>query len=467
MKEPISSISTPSGQRILIRAGAIMDGCAHAHIPGCLLVRCSKRPGGIELIVEAVAAHIEPGSDMHIVDMPGDLLMPALVNAHCHLDLTSVGPQPRPSQFHDWLATVRSLRPQEPAQIRASVQQGIELSLAGGVVAVGDIAGSTRTGPSLVPWRTLRDSPLEGVSFLEFFSIGKGSQQRLDGLERVLEEAGCDRSMLGLQPHAPYSVNLAGYARAIELARRYKLPLATHLAESIEERSFIVRGTGPQRVLLQTLGLWDYQELTHIGLGKHPIVHLSGALAQARWLIAHANDCPDEALDPLAETGARVVYCPRAHDYFGLERTLGAHRYRDMLEWGICVCLGTDSIVNLPPESARAPGGRISVFDEARVLYRRDRTDPTLLVRMMTTNGAEALGLERSRYTFAPGCAIAGVVAVRTESDNPIRSAFEGDSPPRLVLGPSVRDASSASSALNSLGRGDPEADSGSTYSAF
>jgi len=139
-------------------------------------------------------------------------------------------------------------------------------------------------------------------------------------------------------------------------------------------------------------------------------------------------------LSVLARTDASVVYCPRAWLYFGFDQSVGPHRYREMMARGVRVCLGTDSIVNLPEGSDSARGGRISVLDEARELHRRGGVDNATLLRMMTTSGAEALRLEVSSFRFAAGHEIAGVVAVRTGRSDPLESLFREYAAPRLLF---------------------------------
>ncbi|GAB4383947.1 MAG: amidohydrolase family protein [Phycisphaerales bacterium] len=426
----------------LVRAAAVADERGILARPGCVLL--ARRDSLADVVVLDVAERIDPPPGSSVLDRRDDILIPGLVNAHCHLDLTAVGPRPRPKEggFTAWLAMLRDLRPQTTEAIADSVRRGIELSLAGGVVAVGDIAGSVRSGPTPVPWRVLRQSPLLGVSFLEFFSFGRNAKPGLDAIRRTLEQAGPDHAMLGLQPHAPYSVNRSGYEWAVGQADRLGLPVSTHLAESEEEVELIARGTGRQRVFLEQLGIWDDHELASIGRGLHPVKHLEGVLERRPWVLAHVNHCTDEAIAVLARTRASVVFCPRAWRYFGFDRRVGPHRYRAMMAQGVRVCLGTDSMVNLPPGSDSACGGRLSVLDEARALRRAgDDVDSGTLLQMMTTAGAAALGLDEASFRFSPGHPIAGVVAVRTGPDDPLEALFVGDAAPELLFAPSGRRA--------------------------
>lgn len=426
-------------------AAGIADGTGLAAAPASLLLRHGS--GRREVLAAGPAAEVvrHPANAVAaVVALPDSVLIPGLVNAHSHLDLTHIGPrEPVEGGFTEFARVVIEGRRHDAPGIAESVRQGIGLCLAGGTVAVGDIAGTTRDGPSSEPWRILRQCGLPGVSFLEYFAMGVRRPAALDAVQGLLEDwkGSSDSGMrLGLQPHAPYSVDLAGYGWATEQAVRRGLPLSTHLAESPEERAFVQRAAGPIRDLLEELGVWDEAARTEVGHGRHPVEHLRAPLAAAPFLLAHVNDAPDEALVLLARSGASVAYCPRSSEYFRAERHFGPHRYRDMLAAGINVCLGTDSIINLPPSAGDERRGGISVLDEMRLLHRRDGTDPVVLLRMATLNGAAALGLDRSWFTLVAGAAPAGLVAVGVKDTSellpPADRLMRSSAMPRLLLKP-------------------------------
>jgi cytosine/adenosine deaminase-related metal-dependent hydrolase len=151
-----------------------------------------------------------------------------------------------------------------------------------------------------------------------------------------------------------------------------------------------------------------------LGKGKHPIEHLRPALQIAPMLVAHVNDATDEGIEILAETQTSVAYCPRASRYFHAANHFGPHRYQDMLDAGINVCLGTDSIVNLDTPH------RMSTLDEMRLLWHESRPDPTQLLAMGTINGAKAIGLAPDRFRLNAGATPAGVIAVEVSDGCPV-----------------------------------------------
>ncbi|MEK6701122.1 MAG: amidohydrolase family protein [Planctomycetota bacterium] len=403
-------------------------GTASSVVRGRLSVRVMSRG----------QADSEPADGVIRVHRPADVILPGLVNAHTHLDLTSVGPlESARGNFPVFIDHVRANRPGEDSDIEASVARGVELCLAGGVVAVGDIAGAPRGRPSLTPFSALSRSPLQGVSFLEFFGIGLGEDAAWDRLLTVANSPaalGGSAVRLGLQPHAPYSVSPRLHARALALASERRLPICTHLAESPAEHEFIAHATGPQRRLLESIGLWTPDLLADVGRGKSPVEHL------ARWLspqttAVHLNDVSDQDLAILTQTSPRVIYCPRSSAYFDAPAHFGPHRYREMLGAGLTVALGTDSILNLPESSNLTARGGISTLDEMRLLFRRDATPSLTLLAMATTHGAGILHLPEAGVLLSGGSPM-GVIAVpaRTAAPNPLDGACLSDDPAELLF---------------------------------
>lgn len=428
-------MTNPNPTILRIDAAAIAD--AHAlHAPGSLLLELSP-PGGVCVLAVGPPDHVgrHPAArEGRTCARPNALVIPGLVNAHTHLDLTLLGPRDVAGSFADFVELVRSGRPREDEAIAAGVRAGVDLSRRGGVVAVGDIAGCPPTGPTLVPYDTLAASGLAGVSFIEFFAIG-ASRER--GMEAARSLAACAQAGLmraGLQPHAPYSVAGKVYEA---VASKGKGPLATHLAETRAEIELVARGTGEFRAFLERLGLWDASCEQEFGHGRTPVAHVLGALGaqvglgERGLLAAHVNAATDDDIALLAASGSSVAYCPRASAYFRAPEHLGAHRYREMLEAGVNVALGTDSIINLDTP------GRISTLDEMRLLYRRDKAPASTLLAMGTTRGAVALGLDEAMFRFEVGSRPLGVVGVRVEDEpaDPLAAALLGSTMPELLIG--------------------------------
>jgi cytosine/adenosine deaminase-related metal-dependent hydrolase len=314
---------------------------------------------------------------------------------------------------------VRDRRARSDSEIGQSVREGVRLARAGGTAIIGDIGGNR----SLEPLKVLRQECMAGTSFLEVFGLGLSQPLTCEFLRRIAAET---KPLEGgvrfaLQPHAPYSCGIDVYRTATALG----LPLSTHLAETRDELRFVAEASGPLRDMLLNIGVWDD---TIAGYGSHPVEALAEVLSLKQSLAAHLNYIEDRHLQLLARWPITVAYCPRASAYFGHD----GHRYRDMLEAGVKVALGTDSILCLDTPD------RISVLDDMRLLFRRDGTDPITLLRMATINGANALEFDPELTTLRSG-RNAGLLAVRIDpgdATDPLRQAMLNDEPPRWIAGP-------------------------------
>ena len=376
----------------VLYAAAVRDAAGVNARPGAVLVQ----DGRVVAAGDPASLPRELVEQAEVINRPNDLLLPAMVNAHTHLELTDIGPQPYDPAggFVGWVKTVRSRMPDTMHRVD-SARRGAERACAAGVQAVGDIVSSIELSEA-------RESvELGGVSYQELFGLGPP----------YASDAWChaDLSRGGLQPHAPYSAGPELY----EAAARGGRPVSTHLAETLDEIAFVASLTGPHLDFLKSIGKWDDAFAEFYGNGLSPVWWMRPYLEQAAdaggWLVAHCNYVSDEDIAILADTNTSVAYCPIASEYFGHKE----HRYRDMLAAGVNVCLGTDSIVCADPNDPQ-PLGLLSAM---RRLYQRDAADPQQLLAMATVHGARALRLGHDVATLKPGApARFACVAIDPES---------------------------------------------------
>ncbi len=327
-----------------------------------------------------------------IIDFGDAVILPGLVNAHTHLELTPLaGRVPPGPDFCDWLRRlVSELRPSPftPESAAAAVREGAALSLAAGVTTVGDITRCPAwTRAALAATR------LRVVSFGEIIALGPVRQLLAERIAAAtaMDMAG-ERLHFGLSPHAPYTVEPDGLRACAAAAETSQLALCIHLAETREEELFTERAAGPLTAFLQGMGLWD----DRIPASQcRPVALAEGCgLLTPRTILAHANYVSDEDLATMARRNAHVAFCPRTHAAFGHS----PHRFREMLAAGINVCLGTDSLASNPS---------LSLMDEMRFLRHNFPELPAQsLLEMGTVRGARALGL-----TAVAGSLRAGVPA--------------------------------------------------------
>ena len=312
-----------------------------------------------------------------IIDYGDAVILPPLVNAHCHLELSDFPQWARacdetadPTSFVGWIRRlIRVRRALGTDPVPASVMAGIQQLLAAGTGAVGDILTSPA---ALAP---LLASPLYGRIFFE--TIGLEEERFAPALAAALASA---RSLAfplrgGLSPHATYTVSARHLQRAISTG----LPLAIHCAESPEESLFLREGRGPIADELYPAAGWPRPERAP---GLSPVAWLAshGALSPQTLLI-HGVQVDADDVVRIAASGASVVLCPRSNARLGVG-TAPVGLYKKA---GVSLALGTDSL---------ASNDSLSLWDEvafARTVY--PELSPAELLRIATCGGAQALGL--------------------------------------------------------------------------
>jgi len=330
----------------------------------------------------------------------GDVaLLPGLVNAHTHVELSwMAGLVPPAAAMPDWIQELLHQRWAGPAGgpevgTRAA-RAAIEVMRATGTVLVGDISNQLTT-PAL-----LREAGLGGVVFHELLGLVVPDPAKLvrEAWRRVREaEASLatarrpDEETLPLDltvvAHAPYSVAPALFA---EIARRANgALLSVHLAESPEEIEFLRTGEGSFRRLIETLGLWTSAWRPP---ACDPVRYLGDlGYLQPGLLVVHGVYLTDDNLERLRRAGAVVVTCPRSNEWVGA----GPPRLSRFYASGVRVAVGTDSLASCPS---------LNLFDE---LAEMRRIAPDVAAASMlesaTRIGADALGLAADFGTIAPG----------------------------------------------------------------
>jgi cytosine/adenosine deaminase-related metal-dependent hydrolase len=344
---------------------------------------------------------LRPSLRQAVVDLGEAVLLPGLVNAHCHLDYTDMaGALPPPKTFTDWIASILAAKAAWGYSDYAhSWLRGAHQLLKCGVTTVGDIEAM----PDLLPevWEA---TPLRVLSFLEMTGI-KLRRQPKEILQEALDKIDSlphPRNRALLSPHAPYSTLPELLQQTARLARKRNWPVSIHVAESREEFDMFAHARGAMHAWLQR----NERDPSDCGHGS-PVAHLARQkLLGANVLAIHVNCLARGDATLLAKNRTSVVHCPRSHEYF---RHPPFERAR-LAGAGVNVCLGTDSLATVRKTGRRNP--ELDMFAEMRLLADNDKSlSPAAIVEMATVNGARALGLAGKTGQLSPG-AFADVIAV-------------------------------------------------------
>lgn len=322
--------------------------------------------------------------DVVVESFPRAAVLPGLVNAHTHLELTGVGEQIRERSFFDWIQRIRATKDAADVDwFRESARRGVHGAWCHGTTTVAD------TGDSGAVVEALTELGGSGVVYHEVFGphpdqVGPSMEAFEADVTRLRDQAG-SRVRVGVSPHAPYSVSPPLYRAVAEYAARENLPVAMHLAESRAEVDLVTVNGGP------FAAMWSGRDIPPVPPARTVVDHVRATgILDRRPLVIHAVqvDATDARL--LADAGASVALCPgsnRAHGH-------GDPPVQRLREAGIPMGVGTDSVASV---------GSLDLFREARMAMEIGDLSSAEGIALITSDGARALGLEADVGSLEPG----------------------------------------------------------------
>ena len=328
-------------------------------------------------IVREIGRGRPPAAD-RTMDHGAVALLPGLVNAHVHLELTALADQvPSADGFEAWVRKLLAAR--EAAgerKLREGAAAGVAELRNSGCAAVGEV---TTLG---ITWDALAETGMAGIWFREYLGGDTPSPDALS--ERVAGDVAA--SVAG---HAPHTTAPALLRRLRASARRRGRPFSLHLAESAAEVEFLTTGRGAWADFLEERGI----DVSGWGLpARSPLDHADRlGLLGPGVLLVHLLRADAADFRRVRTRGASVCVCPRSN-----------HRLHErlpdldgMFRAGLRPALGTDG---------RASVDSLNLFDEMAVAARRfPNIRPARIFDMATRNGAEALGMADRFGALAPG----------------------------------------------------------------
>ena len=345
--------------------------------------------GRIAALGRRAANDATPGVEL------GDVaVMPGLVNAHTHLELSYLRDQIAPaSTFTAWaraiIAERRKAHPLKDPAVAAAIDAAIEESLRCGTAVVGEI-----TNTLFVTFDKLAQSPLAAVVFWELIGFNLEGADFDAIVTQALDDLGdlpaTEKVRASLAAHAPYSVAPL-FFRAIKKAvdRMPFVPSSVHLAENVEEVELLKTGGGPWKTLMKDIGSWN-QAWTAPGVG--PVQYLDDmGFIDDRLIVVHGVQMLPADLEKLRQRGATLVTCPRSNVHTGA----GVPPIVDFYASGVRIAIGTDSLASSPD---------LNVFSEIATLHALAPSVPAAsLLESATIQGARALGFDADYGTIEPG----------------------------------------------------------------
>lgn len=326
--------------------------------------------------------HGPQGSD---VDLGDAVLLPGLVNVHCHLELTAMRGFLESLDFRSWILRLTSSKRAVLSRemLLDSARYGIMEGLRSGITTYAD------TCDSGVAFDAMRECGVRGIMYQEVF--GPDPAQCAGSLAELREKINrlaplqTDTVRIGLSPHAPYTVSDALFLAVARFAKEESLTMAIHIAESQLEEDLVVRGAGQFADGLRQRGI----AVAPRGRSPIALLHSLDVLA-ARPLLIHCVRTDDSDLALIAQSHSAIAHCPVSNAKLGH----GVASLTSFLHANIRVGLGSDSV---------ASNNRMDLLEEMRtaVLLQRaslgvfDVVSQETALHLATLGGARALGLDR------------------------------------------------------------------------
>lgn len=320
--------------------------------------------------------------ELREIDCRGRLVMPGLVNTHCHAAMTLqrsyADDIPLMTWLNDYIWPFEAR--QTPDDVALGMTLGIVEMLLGGVTSFVDmyyfenrcVEVAERMGIRAVLGCNYFDTNLEEVFRQVERAVG-------------LAASGSGRVRIAVAPHSPYTVSPENLVRGKELADRYGLGLMTHIAETRDEI----------RIVRERYGCTPVEHLDSLGL------------LDRRCIGAHCIHVTDSDIGTLAARGVTVSHNPQSN----MKISSGVAPVERMRAAGALVTVATDGTCS---------NNDLDLWEELRTaafLQKSATGNPTALpawetLRMATANGARAMGYADGELGVLREGALADLIVV-------------------------------------------------------
>ncbi len=307
----------------------------------------------------------ERASSPRGIDLSGAIVMPGIVDAHCHAPMTLLrgvgGGLPLKRWLEEAIFPVEARMTDE--DVAAGMTWGAMELLAGGVTCVADMYEHSLAGAAALAETGIKANVCRpGLAFSDGTPKGR-LEECIDFVRNFRDSNG--RLLADICIHSEYLTN-EKFCRALaEANREFTRPLNVHVSETKREHEECIarHGKTPIAYLAET-GLLDY----------------GGYAAHCVW-------CTDDDFKIMADRNVSLVHNPSSN----MKLASGFARVCRAAELGVNVALGTDG---------PASNDNLDMFEEMHLtslIHKGVLLDPTVLspwevIEMATVNGAKALG---------------------------------------------------------------------------
>ena len=360
-------------------------------------------------VIEAVgtARAVEPPPGIPEIELGAVILIPGLVDAHCHLEWAlTAGVAPK-GPFANWLASFAGRSQEFDMHHRErATRWGALMAMVNGTTTLMD------SGPTGAASTAISETGLRGTVHLEIFGRETGREAlekavlHSEAVARLDDSAG-PGVRIGVSPHSPYTVGPALWTAVLEHPDLGDRAFATHIAESAAEVRLLDEGDGPLAALFKSLGRVPGQ---WPGRARGTVARLAaGDVLRPGLVAAHCVQVDEMDAMTLAALDVRVAHCPISN----ANLQCGDAPVALLQEAGVAVGLGTDGPASAGAYDLRAEA-RAAGDAAARRGEPRDAAD---LLAMATMGSARAIGVDHLVGAIAPGLRADLVAVVPGDAD--------------------------------------------------
>lgn len=307
------------------------------------------------------------------------VLMPGLINLHCHAAMTLLRGLADDTPLMTWLQ--EHIWPAEAKHVSAEfVHDGTLLACAemlrGGITCFNDMYFFPEAAGKAITTAGMR--AVIGLALLEFPTAyaNDADDYLAKGLAARDALRGNPLLHFALAPHAPYTVSDRSFERVATLAGELDIPIHVHIHETLAEIE----------ESLAQYGMRPLERLRRLGL------------VTPNLIAVHAVHLEPAEIALLASENASVAHCPSSN----LKLGSGIAPIKEMLAKGINIGIGTDGA---------ASNNRLDLLSEIRLaalLAKGATSDASVMnayqsLHAATLGGAKALGLDHEIGSIVAG----------------------------------------------------------------
>ncbi len=319
-------------------------------------------------------------ANAEVIDASGCIIMPGLINSHCHTPMTLFRGSADDLPLREWLYD--KIFPMESEHLRPeTVYWGSLLGclemIASGTTSLMDGYFFEDDTVQAVHRAGLRAHLAQGVIDFPAPGVPDPGENLIKATEFIEKWVGfSDLISPGMFCHSPATCSEKTLRGAMEISRGFSLPLQIHLSETSDEVDEIIKKTGQRPVhYLNKLDILD-----------------EGLVA------AHAIHLTRDEIELLAERGVRIVHVPESN----MKLSSGAAKIAEMVSLGMKVGLGTDGCASnndldlFQEMDTAAKLGKVSTGDPVNM-------EAGTVLKMATSWGGAVLGIEQEVGTIEKG----------------------------------------------------------------